>query len=127
MGFWLWISRAKLAYYSDMPCSLPVTIRVATEGDLPALHEMIERSCRELQANDYTPAQLDAALGHALGVDTQLIRDATYFVAELDGVIVASGGWSYRKTLFGSDGGPDRVPEALDLNVDAAKIRAIFV
>ena len=106
---------------------LEVTMRVATEADLPTLHALIERSCRELQANDYTPAQLDGALGHALGVDTQLIRDQTYFVAESNGVIVACGGWSYRKTLFGSDGLPTREPESLDPNTDAAKIRAIFV
>ncbi|ABF41750.1 Acetyltransferase, GNAT family [Candidatus Koribacter versatilis Ellin345] len=106
--------------------TLDVSVRAATEADLPALHELIERSCRELQADDYTPAQLDGALGHALGVDTQLIHDRTYFVAELDGKIVASGGWSYRKTLFGSDGGPNRIPEALDPKTDAAKIRAIF-
>lgn len=113
----------KSQYHSGMD----VRIRVATESDLPALRELIERSCRELQANDYTPAQLDGALGHALGVDTQLIRDRTYFVAEQNGVLVASGGWSYRKTLFGSDGGPDRVPQPLDPKLDAAKIRAIFV
>ena len=103
------------------------TIRTATMADLPVLHELIERSCRVLQANDYTPAQLDGALGHALGVDTQLIADLTYFVAEIDGRIVACGGWSFRKTLFGSDHGPHRVPEELDPAVDAAKIRAIFV
>ncbi|HEY3926966.1 MAG TPA: GNAT family N-acetyltransferase [Candidatus Koribacter sp.] len=103
------------------------TIRVATEADLPILRDLIERSCRVLQANDYTPAQLDGALGHALGVDTQLIRDRTYFVAEIDQKTVACGGWSFRKTLFGSDGGPDRIPEPLDPKTDAAKIRAIFV
>lgn len=106
---------------------MDVRIRVATESDLPALRDLIERSCRELQANDYTPAQLDGALGHALGVDTQLIRDQTYFVAEQNGVLIASGGWSFRKTLFGSDGLPTREPESLDPRTDAAKIRAIFV
>jgi GNAT superfamily N-acetyltransferase len=112
------------------PKQLDVTIRAATEADLPVLRLLIERSCRELQANDYTPAQLDGALGHALGVDTQLIRDRTYFVAELaqaPHTIVACGGWSFRKTLFGSDGLPDRIPESLDPHTDAAKIRAIFI
>ena len=37
------------------------------------------------------------------------------------------GGWSHRKTLFGSDGGPGRRSEFLDPKTDAAKIRAIFV
>lgn len=72
-----------------------------------------------------------------LGLDTQLIRDRTYFVAEPTTAVVQSaenpprlagcGGWSKRKTLFGADMGPGREPELLDPAVDAAKVRAIFV
>jgi GNAT superfamily N-acetyltransferase len=104
--------------------------RLATEDDLPALHALIEASVRVLQAGEYTPAQIDGALGTVLGVDTQLIRDRTYFVAETtsDPVrIAACGGWSRRKTLFGADQGPNREPDLLDPRTDAAKVRAIFV
>ena len=59
-----------------------VVIRHAVEDDVPALQALIEASVRGLQANDYTPAQIEGALGHALGLDTQLIEDATFFVAE---------------------------------------------
>lgn len=109
-----------------------VHLRVATSNDIPALHRLIELSVRRLQAGDYTPAQIDGALGHALGLDTQLVVYSTYFVAELldkngQRQIVGCGGWSHRKTLFGSDGGPDRRGEFLDPKTDAAKIRAIFV
>ena len=41
--------------------------------------------------------------------------------------IVACGGWSYRKTLYGSDHGPYRDSQMLDPATDAAKIRAFFV
>ena len=114
-------------------------IRLATERDIPALHALIEASVRRLQADDYTPAQIEGALGTVLGLDTQLIRDQTYFVIEpvffaLGGDqprIAACGGWSKRKTLFGSDEAPGRdparEPELLDPATDAAKIRAIFV
>jgi len=103
-------------------------LRLATEADLPALHALIEQSVRVLQAGDYTPAQMEGALGTVLGVDTQLIRDRTYFVAEDErGSIAACGGWSMRKTLFGADRGPGREPALLDPLSDAAKIRAIFV
>ena len=104
-----------------------VVIRRAVESDVPALHELIEASVRGLQAGDYTQAEIEGALGHALGLDTQLVVDGTYFVAEVDGVMVVSGGWSYRATLFGSDGMSGRGPENLDPEKDAAKIRAIFV
>jgi len=81
-----------------------VVIRRATEADVPALHTLIEASVRGLQAGDYTPAEIEGALGHALGLDSQLVVDGTYFVAEVDGERVASGGWSYRATLFGGEG-----------------------
>ena len=106
------------------------SLRLATEDDIPALRALIELSVRRLQAGDYTPAQMDGALGTVLGVDTQLIRDRTYLVAETaTGArrLAGCGGWSRRKTLFGADHAPVREPELLDPATDAAKIRAIFV
>lgn len=105
-------------------------IRTATREDIPQLQQVIAASVRELQQGDYTAAQMDGALGHVFGVDSQLIADATYFIAyppEHPELIAGCGGWSYRKTLFGSDNGPGREPETLDPAVDAAKIRAIFI
>src|SRR5580692_10752948 len=107
-------------------------IRQANASDIPALHPLIELSVRGLQKDDYSSAQIEGALGHALGLDTQLIEDQTYFVAEpLDpsgaNEIAGCGGWSRRKTLFGSDHGPGREAAFLDPATDAAKIRAIFV
>src|SRR3984885_8685130 len=117
-------------------------IRTAQEADIPALHALIEASVRGLQANDYTPAQIEGALGTVLGLDTQLIHDQTYFLVEAVGLAadtpqpeglqspprpVGCGGWSKRKTLFGSDGASVREPELLDPTTDAAKVRAIFV
>jgi GNAT superfamily N-acetyltransferase len=123
------------------------TLRLATEEDIPALHELIEASVRGLctgspttgpgrwggEAGDYTPAQIEGALGTVLGLDTQLIRDRTYFIAETlvqntqARSAVACGGWSKRKTLFGADRAAIREPELLDPATDAAKVRAIFV
>jgi len=106
------------------------TIRLATEADIPALHQLIEQSIRGLQTNDYSPTQIQGAIGHALGLDTQLIADQTYFIAEpkdRPAIFAGCGGWSFRKTLFGSDHGPNRVIESLDPALDAAKIRAIFI
>ena len=108
-------------------------LRLATEEDIPALHALIEASVRGLQADDYTPAQIEGALGTVLGLDTQLIRDRTYFVAEpadtsdtffqnakkLSSPFAGCGGWSKRKTLFGADRGPGREPDLLDPATDA--------
>ncbi len=108
------------------------TLRLVTDDDIPALHALIEASVRGLQAGDYTQAQIEGALGTVLGLDTQLIRDRTYFVAEAPDAegqktLAGCGGWSKRKTLFGADRGPGREPELLDPSRDAAKVRAIFV
>jgi GNAT superfamily N-acetyltransferase len=102
-------------------------LRHATLADKAELTGLISRSARELSADDYTPEQVEGALRGAFGVDTQLIQDRTYFVAELDGKLVACGGWSKRRTLFGSDERADRDAAELDPAVDAAKIRAFFV
>lgn len=103
-------------------------LRVATAADIPALRELIARSIRALGATEYSPAQIEAALSGAFGVDTTLIRDGTYFVATGGGgPIVACGGWSRRRTLFGSDARAERDESWLDPRTEAAKIRAFFV
>jgi GNAT superfamily N-acetyltransferase len=104
-----------------------LTIRPAVAGDVPALTMLIASSVRGLQAQDYTPSQLEGALASVYGVDTQLIADGTYFVAEVDGTMVACGGWSKRKTLFGADHCAGREDSLLNPTRDAAKIRAFFV
>jgi GNAT superfamily N-acetyltransferase len=108
-----------------------IQIRKAVASDVPRLREIIEASVRGLQANDYSPAQIEGALRSVYGVDSQLIADGTYLAAEdtsqPDPVIVACGGWSKRKTLYGGDQYARREDSLLDPTRDAAKIRAFFV
>jgi N-acetylglutamate synthase-like GNAT family acetyltransferase len=102
-------------------------LRKARLDDKPELERLIARSARGLSAGDYRPEQVDAALKGAFGVDTQLIVDGTYYVAETEGEIVGCGGWSRRRTLFGGDARAERDATPLDPAQDAAKIRAFFV
>src|SRR5215472_4055359 len=122
-----------------------IRTRRAVTSDIPALQSLINASVRGLQARDYTAAQIEGALATVYGVDTQLIADGTYFVAESlpaesvakdprtsepkqhEPVIVGCGGWSKRKTLYGADHCAGREDSLLDPNCDAAKIRAFFV
>ena len=101
--------------------------RVAREEDIPALEVLIPVSVRTLQAAHYSPAQMEAALGSVFGVDRQLIRDGTYFVVEHEGRIVGCGGWSKRKSLYGSDNNRAEPDPELDPTHDAARVRAFFV
>jgi GNAT superfamily N-acetyltransferase len=104
-----------------------ITLRKAIVDDIPALESLIARSARGLSTEEYRPSQIEGALRGAFGVDTQLLKDQTYFVAEEAGEIVGCGGWSYRSTLFGSDARGGRDSSFLDPHTQAAKIRAFFV
>ena len=60
-------------------------------------------------------------------MDTQLLRDGTYFVIEADGGLAAAGGWSRRRTLYGGDQTKGTEDPPLDPAADPARIRAFFV
>ncbi len=119
-----------------------IHLRLALPEDVRVLRELIDVSVRGLQTQDYTPAQIEGALETVFGVDSQLIADGTYIVAEAapDGtqrgkeknvqeapIIVGCGGWSKRKTLYGGDRWTGREDALLDPKQDAAKIRAFFI
>ncbi|HEY4905513.1 MAG TPA: GNAT family N-acetyltransferase [Candidatus Sulfotelmatobacter sp.] len=111
---------------------MKISLRRAVDEDVPRLREVIEASVRGLQAEDYSPSQIEGALKTVYGVDSQLITDDTYFVAEVaepgeSPMIVGCGGWSKRKTLYGGDQYGGREDSLLDPSCDAAKIRAFFV
>jgi GNAT superfamily N-acetyltransferase len=104
--------------------------RLATTNDVEQIESLIEASVRGLSAHVYSPSQIDQSLGTWLGLDTQLIADGTYYVVEpaaQPGVLVACGGWSRRRTPYGSDHRPGRDDALLDPKSEAAKIRAFFV
>jgi GNAT superfamily N-acetyltransferase len=127
--------------------TMDIRIRKALAEDVPVLQGLIEASVRELQAEDYTPGQMEGALESVFGVDSQLIADGSYLVAEARIVDSASeamstpeeenlgsqwaiagcGGWSKRKTLYGGDRWTAREDTLLDPKCDAAKIRAFFI
>lgn len=103
-----------------------LTHRVATLEDLDALREVMRRSIESLQTGFLTPEQV--RVSHTvMGLDTQLIKDGTYFVVERGGRIAGCGGWSWRSTLYGGDDSMvSREPEALNPATDAARIRAMY-
>ena len=102
-------------------------IRQATIEDREAMQQLIAASARLLSRQHYNDAQIEAAIATVFGVDTTLIEDGTYFVAESDGVFVGCGGWSRRKTLFGGDQYTSRDVGYLDPQSEPAKIRAFFI
>lgn len=105
---------------------IPYRIRRAKLADIPALNQIIAEAAQQLNAADYTQAQIDSVLKYGYGVDAQLIEDGTYFVAEMNGRILGSGGWSRHRALHNGELTPESETPLSPL-FDAAKIRAMFV
>lgn len=101
--------------------------RVATMDDLPALSVLIAASVRGLSSGFYTTEQVEAALTHIFGIDTQLIVDHTYYVIDGETGPAAAGGWSARRTLYGGDQMKRGEDPLLDPAAEPARIRAFFV
>ncbi len=104
-----------------------IILRPATAADVPALEALIAASARALGVGYYTAEETEAAITYVFGVDSALVADGSYFVAEIDGVLAGCGGWSARRTLFGGDRFAAREDDRLDPAIDAARIRAFFV
>lgn len=103
-----------------------VIIRLATMDDREAIRELIAESARQLSREHYNDVQIEAAIAKVFGVDSDLVEDGTYFVAEIPGALIGCGGWSRRKKLFGGDQyAADR--GYLDPQSEPAAIRAFFI
>src|SRR3569833_460355 len=106
---------------------MQIATRLAKFEDIPQLNDLIALSVRGLSIGHYTSVQIESALKYIYGVDTQLIADGSYYVAELNNIMVGCGGWSKRNTLYGGDQHKDKEDPLLDPTTDAARIRAFFV
>jgi GNAT superfamily N-acetyltransferase len=105
-----------------------ITIRLASVDDIPALGDLIISSVTELSRSYYTDDEIESGLLHIFGVDSQLISDETYFIAESEGVIAGAGGWSKRLTLYGGDQTKGREPDRLlDPGTEPGRVRAFYI
>lgn len=105
---------------------MELTHRLAQVEDLDALHALMGRAIDRLQ-DDFLSAEQVRASRQVMGLDSQLVKDQTYFLIQAGDRIVGCGGWSWRSTLFGGDDSiVAREPAPLDPATDAAKIRAMY-
>ena len=102
-------------------------MRLAQFSDHDAITGLITLSARQLGGEFYDENTIETALKGAFGLDTQLIKDQTYYLIYNDEQLIGCGGWSFRKTLFGSDSNNIRNPDKLNPKTEAAKIRAFFI
>ena len=101
------------------------THRIATLDDIPAIEKLMTLSINQLLGPLLTKDQLEASFD-SMGLDDQLIKDKTYFMIFIKETFVGCGGWSNRKTLFGSNHTPNRDETFLNPGTDSARIRAMY-
>jgi GNAT superfamily N-acetyltransferase len=98
---------------------------IANLEDVPQIQVLMASSISTLLGELLNVHQLEAAK-ESMGLDTQLIEDGTYFLVKKEEELIGSGGYSYRKTLFGGNHTPNRSDDLLVPGKDAAKVRAMY-
>ena len=105
---------------------MDVSLRPATPADVPAvaaLDRAVGPGPQRRPLHRRPGRERPAA---RLGVDTQLLRDGTYFVIEADGGLAAAGGWSRRRTLYGGDQTKGTEDPPLDPAADPARYPGVL-
>ena len=100
--------------------------RLATSADLCELRALMEASIRTFIGAYLDLARVEASF-EFMGLDTQLIEDASFFVVECENRIAGCGGWSRRAMLFGGDHSSGRDARLLDPATEPAESRARHV
>lgn len=101
--------------------------RLATEDDADRITGLMRSSVLEIFPRFYNERQTASAAVHIARLDLALVEDRTYFVHEIDGEIVACGGWSRRGRLYAGSASQEGDDRLLDADAEAAHIRAMFV
>jgi GNAT superfamily N-acetyltransferase len=100
-------------------------VRQATRADLVAIGSLMKAAITELQKPFLDNRQIESSRA-IMGLDTQLVDDGTYYVAETADVVAGCGGWSRRATLYGGDHVSGRSDALLDPARAPGRIRAMY-
>jgi len=100
-------------------------IRLATLSDVIDIKNVMLLAISELQKDYLSQTQISASFA-SMGLDTQLIKDKTYFCVLDNDLLVGCGGWSRRATLYGGNHSAGRNAAILDPAIDRARIRAMY-
>jgi len=100
-------------------------VKIAKIQDADEIKALMLLAIETLQTGYLTPQQIQAS-HFAMGLDTQLIDDRTYFCVWQADQIVGCGGWSFRSTLYGGNHSMGRSAKRLNPETDRARIRAMY-
>jgi GNAT superfamily N-acetyltransferase len=111
---------------SDAPRPIP-ELRLARLDEAEGIDALMKSSTAALFPAYYDARQTQSSIRYIASVDRALIKDGTYFVAEVDGEPVACGGWSRRDKLYTGSGEGAEDARLLDPTTEPARVRAMFV
>lgn len=104
------------------------SIRKAILSDKNTIESVMKRSMELLGQGYYSPEQVQSSLRYVCVPDEQIIEDGTYYVIEnQSGMMLACGGWSFRKKHYAGPNIQSQDNDKLDPKEDKARIRAMFV
>lgn len=103
----------------------PLNLRCATPNDKSELDRLRRLSLDRILCPRLSEAQC-RTVDRYTPFDPALIEDGTYYVLEIDGQIVASGGWSMRDALMRSGDSQQETAGFLCPPRDATAIRAMY-
>ncbi len=101
-------------------------LRLARLDEADAVDALMKASTRDLFPLFYDAAQTASSLRYVASVDRTPIEDGTYFVVEMNGELVACGGWSRRNKLYTGSGDAAEDTRLLDPPTEPAHVRAMF-
>ena len=99
--------------------------RKAQIDDVSNIECLMQLSISNMLGDLLNEDQMEAA-NESMGLDTQLIKDGSYYLVFQDKELIGSGGFSTRETLFGGNHTPNRSDNLLIPGQDSAKIRAMY-
>ncbi|MEV8441142.1 GNAT family N-acetyltransferase [Actinosynnema sp. NPDC051121] len=102
-------------------------LRRAVRSDLAGIAVLMRRSVLELFPRFHDERETASAARYLAEPDAVLVDDGTYFVHEVEGEVVACGGWSKRDKLYTGSGDRPGDGRLLDPAVEPARVRAMFV
>jgi GNAT superfamily N-acetyltransferase len=101
-------------------------LRLATVADAGAIDELMKASIRQIFPHSYDATQTASAVRYVGSVDHSLIEDGTYFVVDVDGALVACGGWGRRDKRYTGSGSATGDARLLKPATEPARVRAMF-
>lgn len=102
-----------------------LSIQLARKEDMEKIAALMALAIEQLQKGYLTSEQIEASKA-GMGLDRQLIEDATYFCVKDEGELAGCGGWSRRATLYGGNHSAGRNSRLLNPVSERARIRAMY-